>query len=110
MWHEYDEQIVSEWERRKAAYKTASKPVWLALYGSVAVLALALVLPFSSAAAKLFCWLLFFGVLFSIDFGRMHQYLRCPNCNRVPFLSGFSLASSTSPKRCVHCAKLLRRN
>lgn len=107
-WRELDETVVTEWQRRRAAYRARSRPIWIGLAASLFVLIVALLLPFSSVPVKLGGWLLFFAALCVIDHNRVRWQLLCPSCNRVPFLSGGRLSSSSNPVRCFHCAVLLR--
>lgn len=106
-WSDYDEVVATEWQRRRAAYSSAAKPIRVALVVSVVALLFALALPLSSVPAKVGLWLLCFSALFVADLALVYRQLRCPSCGKVPFLHG-GLVSSTNPSRCYHCGKLLR--
>jgi hypothetical protein len=111
-WSEYDERVVAEWQRRRAAYASSSKALRIVLVASVVALVIALLLPFASAPAKIGMWLLFFGAVFVFDQRQVLRQLRCPACESVPFLSSRfgGLVSSSYPSRCHHCGKVLSGN
>lgn len=104
----HDDQLANEWKRRRDSYLQAHKPVRVALVLSVVALLASLFLPLGSLLGKVALWLLVFAVLVAIDFSMVHRKLQCPNCGKVPFLSGPRLVGSSNPERCFHCGKVLR--
>lgn len=105
---EHDDGLAGEWKCRRDSYLQAHKPVRLALVLSVVVLLASLFVPLGSLLGKIALWLFVFAVLVAIDFSMVHRKLQCPNCGKVPFLSGAGLVGNSNPERCFHCGKELR--
>lgn len=105
---ELDNELVNEWGRRREAYLQARKPLLWALLICSFLLVASLFLPVGSPVKKIALWLVAFVALFVVDSSMVHRGLKCPNCGKVPFLSGHRLVGCSNPYRCFHCGKVLR--
>jgi len=96
------DDVIREWDRRRAAFRRSEKTAWIVLILFVA----ALVVPAIAGLVRPFPWLGAVAVIAGFGFiylRNRHQFiLKCPNCGKHPGVR-FGQLLIYEADSCAHC-------